>query len=320
MPDSVVFKCDKTDVWQKLAIYVERSDMPHKDDVLYQIRQTPEYTYNAKGTLVDSRKKRLMDMNFGRTWNYMLREFFPSIRNASVLMVYIKQKQKETKQTEIPQEVKTPIQSVDTIPQEISPEETQPMPAAKSSRYFAIKTNMLYDALAIPNIGVEVSLGRRWSLAADWMYAWWSNNNKHRYWRVYGGGLSARKWFGHASEQKPLQGHHIGINAQILTYDIEFGGKGYMAGEPEGSLWNRLNYAFGAEYGYSMPIAKRLNIDFSLVAGYMGGRYYEYIPIDGHYVWQATNNRHWWGPTKIEVTLVWLLGNNNYNVKKGGNK
>ena len=93
-----------------------------------------------------------------------------------------------------------------------------------------------------------------------------------------------------------------------------------MAGEPEGSLWNRLNYAFGAEYGYSMPIAKRLNIDFSLVAGYMGGRYYEYIPIDGHYVWQATNNRHWWGPTKIEVTLVWRLGNNNYNVKKGGNK
>ena len=194
------------------------------------------------------------------------------------------------------------------------------MPAAKCSRYYALKTNMLYNALAIPNIGVEVSLGRRWSLAADWMYAWWSNNSKHRYWRVYGGGLSARKWLGHASELKPLQGHHIGINAQILTYDFEFGGKGYMAGEPGGSLWNRLNYAFGAEYGYSMPIAERLNIDFSLVAGYMGGRYYEYIPLDGHYVWQATNNRHWWGPTKIEVTLVWLLGNNNYNVKKGGNK
>ena len=52
----------------------------------------------------------------------------------------------------------------------------------------------------------------------------------------------------------------------------------------------------------------------------MGGRYYKYIPIDGHYVWQSTHNRHWWGPTKIEVTLVWLLGNNNYNVKKGGNK
>ena len=35
-----------------------------------------------------------------------------------------------------------------------------------------------------------------------------------------------------------------------------------MAGVPGGTLWNRMNYAFGAEYGYSMPIAKRLNIDF----------------------------------------------------------
>lgn len=190
LPDSVVFKSDKTDVWQKLAIYVERTDMPHKDDVLYQIRQTPEYTYNAKGTLVDSRKKRLMDMNFGRTWNYMLREFFPLIRNASVLMVYIKQN--ETKQTEIPQEVKTPVQSVDTIPQETSPEETQPMPAAKSSRYFAIKTNMLYDALAIPNVGVEVSLGRRWSLASLLESVWRRTVGKKVVWTRFGAETLAR--------------------------------------------------------------------------------------------------------------------------------
>lgn len=105
-----------------------------------------------------------------------------------------------------------------------------------------------------------------------------------------------------------MHGHHIGINAQLLTFDFEFGGTGYMAGVPGGTLWNRMNYAFGAEYGYSMPIAKRLNIDFSLVAGYMGGRYYEYKPLDGHYVWQATKNRNWWGPTKLEVSLAWFLG------------
>ena len=71
-----------------------------------------------------------------------------------------------------------------------------------------------------------------------------------------------------------------------------------------------------------MPIAKRLNIDFSLAAGYMGGRYYEYIPLDGHYVWQATKDRKWIGPTKLEVSLVWLLGhgNNNTKTKKGGEK
>ena len=181
---------------------------------------------------------------------------------------------------------------------------------------------MVDDALLVPNIGVEFSLGNRWSIAADWMYGWWSRNKSHRYWRIYGGGISLRKYFGAIAAEKPLQGHHIGINAQMLTYDFEFGGTGYMGGEPGGTLWDRMNYTIGAEYGYSLPIARRLNIDFSIAAGYMGGRYYEYIPLDGHYVWQATKNRHWVGPTKVEVSLVWLLGHGNYNTKtkKGGEK
>ena len=133
--------------------------------------------------------------------------------------------------------------------------------------------------------------------------------------RITAGDVSLRKYFGAMAAEKPLQGHHIGINAQMLTYDIEFGGKGYMGGKPGGTLWDRMNYTVGAEYGYSMPVARRLNIDFSLAAGYMGGRYYEYTPLDGHYVWQATKNRKWIGPTKVEVSLVWLLGHGNYNTK-----
>lgn len=43
-------------------------------------------------------------------------------------------------------------------------------------------------------------------------------------------------------------------------------------------------------------------------------------PLDGHYVWQATKNRHWFGPTKAEISLVWLLGRGNSNNKKGGVK
>lgn len=38
--------------------------------------------------------------------------------------------------------------------------------------YLNVKTNMLYDALLIPNIGLEVDLGKRWSIAANWMYGW----------------------------------------------------------------------------------------------------------------------------------------------------
>lgn len=38
--------------------------------------------------------------------------------------------------------------------------------------YMAIRTNMIYDALLIPNLGVEFDLGKRWTVAANAMYGW----------------------------------------------------------------------------------------------------------------------------------------------------
>lgn len=42
--------------------------------------------------------------------------------------------------------------------------------------YMAIRTNMIYDALLIPNLGVELDLGKRWTVAANAMYGWWNND------------------------------------------------------------------------------------------------------------------------------------------------
>ncbi len=176
----------------------------------------------------------------------------------------------------------------------------------------ALKTNLLYDALLVPNVGAECYLGRDWSVSANGMLAWWSKDSKQHYWRIYGGEVELRKWFGSKAETKPLTGHHLGIYTQIIAYDFELGGKGYMA-DP----WN---YTVGISYGYSHPIARRLNLDFTIGIGYMGGEYKKYKPVDDCYVWQYTKQRHWIGPTKAEVTLVWLLGKDNYNKEKGGKR
>ena len=178
--------------------------------------------------------------------------------------------------------------------------------------YMALKTNALYDVLAIPNIGVEFYLGKKWSVATNWHYAWWKTDPKHWYWRTYGGDIALRRWFGRKAAEKPLTGHHVGVYGQILTYDFETGGRGYLG--------DRWSYAAGVEYGYSLPIAKRLNIDFTLGMGYLRGEYKEYLPMDECYVWQATKNRKWLGPTKAEVSLVWLLGSGNSNKIRGGKR
>ena len=187
---------------------------------------------------------------------------------------------------------------------------------ARNTFYMSVKTNMLYDALAIPNIGVEFYLGKGWSVSGNWMYGWWDKGSKHRYWRIYGGEIAVRKWIGRKAAETPLRGHHIGLYGQLFTYDFEWGGTGYMGGIPGGTLWDSPNYAVGVEYGYSLPIARRLNIDFTIGVGYWGGKYYTYRPVDGHYVWEATRKRHWFGPTKAEISLTWMLGTGNVNHKK----
>ena len=61
----------------------------------------------------------------------------------------------------------------------------------------------------------------------------------------------------------------------------------------------------------------RLNIDFSLGVGYFGGRYKEYVPMDDCYVWQKTENLRWFGPTRAEIALVWILGGDRRSTKGG---
>ena len=174
--------------------------------------------------------------------------------------------------------------------------------AERRPLYLAAKTNLLYDAVLTPNIALEWAFADHWSVSANWMYAWWSNRAKHRFWRIYGGDLEMRYWMG-GEGVKPLTGHHFGVYGGILTYDFEFGGKGYL-----GDKWS---YHFGLSYGYSMPIARRLNLDFELGIGYLGGKYHEYEPFGNEYHWLETKQRHWFGPTRAEVSLVWLLFNRN---------
>lgn len=237
----------------------------------------------------------------GKPYRYMYGRLFPELRKAGVKVVAVYRVDdlvsdgRVSLETSFVEPSGISISSKVDVMQEVR----------KKPWYVGVKTNMLYDALLVPNGGLEIYIGKNWSIDAYWMYAWWKSDRVHNYWRTYGGDVELRKWLGSAARRKPLTGHHIGAYAQIVTYDFELGGRGYLA--------DRWSYAAGVSYGYSLPVAKRLNIDFSMGLGYMGGEYKEYLPQDGHYVWQSTKRRHWIGPTKAEISLVWLIGRGNTN-------
>ena len=302
--------------WEELEQRVLQSQIPYQAEVLDILRNTPEWSYDRNGKKTEYRKQKLMALHGGIPFRYMKQHFFPEMRYSAVWLTC------EFAELEAPHPAPPHAQiQYDTI--HITRRDTvyreRPLPSRKPF-YMAVKTNLLYDAALIPNIGVEFHLKNNWSLSAGWMYGWWKKDRIHWYWRAYGGDIAVRKWLGKKAQEKPLQGHHLGIYGQVLTYDFETGGRGYMGGEPGGTLFDRANFAGGVEYGYSLPIRRRLNLDFTLGIGYLGGKYYEYIPIDDCYVWQATKQRHYFGPTKLEVSLVWLLGHGNINQGKGGKR
>jgi len=292
--------------WLGLVRLAERDKgVPYREETLELLREIAKEVTSGRPSSEDP-LRRLQRFRGGVPYKYMYVRLFPELRASGLYLVHVYPGRLR------PLGLDTIVPITSLSPREtIQMEEREPA-RVKSPFYMGLKTNLLYDALAIPNAGVEFYLGWNWSVSGHWMYAWWKTDRRHWYWRTYGGDIALRKWFGRQAHDKPLTGHHIGVYGQLVTYDFETGGRGYLG--------DRWSYGGGLEYGYSHPIARRLNLDFTLGGGYLGGEYKKYVPEDDCYVWQATKQRHWVGPTKAEVSLVWLVGRGNYNHGKGGKK
>ena len=313
LPDSVIVTDSRGVNWKDLYTKVEASNMQYRDEVLDIIQNTPELD-QSKGYNYELRKKTLEKLHGGAPYRYMYKEMFPELRIFN-LQIEIDWERYEQAQREVAKEMgllekeESPeLVIYDTI-RDPWPEPLQiELPKQPKPWYMAVKTNMLYDALLTPNIGVEFYLGKNYTISADWMYAWWKKHSIAWWHRTYGGDLEFRRYFGRVANEKPLQGWHVGLYGGIVTYDFDWGGRGYLG--------DRWSYGGGLSFGYSMPWKRRLNLDFTVGIGYLGGEYKEYLPLDGCYVWQCTKQRNYIGPTKIEVSLVWLIGRGNYNEGK----
>ncbi len=166
----------------------------------------------------------------------------------------------------------------------------------------AVRTNMLYDVLATPDLGVEFSLGEGWSVSLEGLYAWWNKKDYSRVWRIEALELSGRRYFG----RKPFSGWHAGVYGQLVRYDINLNGHGALSGGS--GTRGKLSFGGGLEAGYTMVLSTRLRLDFAVGVGYLTGKYQTYRHIDGHNIWRSTRMRHFVGPTRVAVALTWVIG------------
>ena len=263
----------------------------------------------------ETKKWRLKQLDNGFTYNWIIRHHMPALRVATWLCVY------------------QPIQEfvADTMP-DIRVEmptlpELEPLPVTEVSRQkktiLALKTNLLYDALSLVNYSIEVPITERFSALWYHQFPWWTWGQADNQYciRFLSIGGEGRWWFkpmprpqmGKSVQRDRLMGHFVGLYAESGKWDFEWGRDICHQGE---------HWSVGLSYGYSMPLGRRLNMEFSLSLGYASIAYRGYTPSENYEIlWRdpAKQGRwHYFGPTKVQVSLVYpiLLATK----KKGGKR
>lgn len=170
--------------------------------------------------------------------------------------------------------------------------------------YGIVRTNLIGDALFVPNIGGEITVGKNWSLGADFYLQWLRDKDKDKFYQTYVLDVDARYWCGKQHAKRQLSGWHFGPYGQAITWDWENGNKGYQS---RVFFWT---FAVGGEIGYNKPLGKkqRWALDFSIGVGYLHTKYNVYYPEHNrHYYLDHRQCKNIFGPTKIGVSLNYFL-------------
>ena len=158
-------------------------------------------------------------------------------------------------------------------------------PVAASCRrrpLLALKTNLLFDAALMPNVEIEVPVGKRWSVNGEYAFPWWQFDRGKYCMQVLMGGLEGRYWLGSRKsreDREVLTGHFLGLYAGGGKYDLQWGEKGYQG---------EFFIAAGVSYGWATRIARHLHLEFNIGIGLLRTDYRHYHARDNYQtlLWQ----------------------------------
>lgn len=258
------------------------------------------------------RKKAIMDLGY-QSWSYMLRNHFPKLRIGVTVTLALDTIRINHISDSLKEQIKEKVDLIKTDTVTIYKTDTMLIERVdtlllKEKRVrkplFAIKTNLLFDLVTALNVELEVPIGKRWSIAGEYIFPWWLWDKKQYCIQNISGNLEGRYWLGNRNSKKLLTGYFAGIYGGGGYFDFEHKTKGYQ-GE---------YYSAGVTGGYAHTINKSgsLRMEYSLGIGYAGIKYRKYSPkygYDGewHLVKQNNGVFRWIGPTRAKISLVWML-------------
>ncbi len=252
---------------------------------------------------VATKEWRLKQIANGAAWRYMKRLYLSKLRNVASYKVYYQTSINDTVVEQplieevvvksIPEPIDMPVVDEISTPSSVHP-------------LFAIKTNLLYDAITAFNLELELPIGKKWSISCEYIFPWMKSTKADWTMRIMAGHGAVKYWLGNRDEKSVLTGWSVGVTAGGGKYDGQFFNK---TGR-QGHLWDA-----GAQLGYAHRVGRHFTMEYILGLGYAQTDYKVYHEVEDtqygnikvfDYPW-ITKRRNWIGPISAKVSLVWLI-------------
>ena len=274
--------------WYSIERAVTASNIAGKENILRIIRTEPD---------ADRRERKLR--RAGSAWQHLRDEIFPAYRNARMVIVcHAEEIKVEPKPA--PEPLPEPIPEPLPVPEPTPEPEPVPMPEPVEkieleTRFLAAKTNLLWGAATIANLGFEMELGRKWSIDIPVYYSPY-NLSSTRKLRVLATQPELRRWLG----AKAGEGHFIGVHGHIAGFNVAINDHGRYQ-DPERPLWG-----FGLGYGFALNFGKEKNwgMEFNIGAGFADYKYDAYYNRPNGQIFKSGHDT-WWGITRAGITLTY---------------
>ena len=267
-------------------------------------------------------KQQLMAAQGGRLWQRLLKEYFPKLRSARLILWFSEPDREHAPLTEIAQLKGGKLTFIERPEPKAAPFRYQPQEVEQTRRHLlAIRTNLAHDLFYMPQFGWAPSPNLQleyypldghytYNLGVTWgNYRHWDTN---KFFQVRDFQLEVRRYFRGGGD---FTGLYAGAYAQGDVYGIGLSASKGWEGEGGGA---------GLSLGYVVPLNKKGNfrLEFMMAAGFFLTYYDPYVygnPLTGtnddkyYYDYQGSasefkkrNHRFTWiGPTNFGIQLTY---------------
>lgn len=178
-------------------------------------------------------------------------------------------------------------------------------PTGVKAQQIGIKTNLLYDASATINLGVEVGIAPKWTLDVSGnLNAWNVNRHKWKHWMAQ---PELRYWL-----CEKFQGNFLGIHAIGGQFNWgNIGGLKDFLGNRFSELADNRFQGWGAgvgiAYGHTWVLDKHWNFEAEIGVGWIYTRYDKFPCAECGNKLRDNATHNYVGPTKAAINIVYLF-------------